>query len=149
MKKHASDDGTPSVMPPNAVRLDRDSTLTAERIQALEKIGFCWDVRMSGWFARFNDLKTYVSAHGHANVPSVFRGNQKVRKRTSFFMFLAAFPVLVQNIVVSVQLPLTSFLFKLAVWVKSQRHQCELQCFLQAVPLFCPIASCPAFHKID
>jgi hypothetical protein len=35
----------------------KSSTMTDERIQALESIGFVWDSQGASWYERFNDLK--------------------------------------------------------------------------------------------
>jgi hypothetical protein len=67
------------------------STLTAERVTALDSIGFCWDARSSSWFDRFEELRAFVRQCGNANVPYTYHANKK-----------------------------------LAVWVKSQRHQHKL-----------------------
>ncbi len=51
------------------------STLTKERIQALNEIGFEWTSTVKGtafnnaWEKRYNDLCSYRDQHGHCNVP--------------------------------------------------------------------------------
>ena len=44
------------------------STLTAERILALENIGFCWDARISKWYSQFQELQLHVQKNGNTYV---------------------------------------------------------------------------------
>jgi hypothetical protein len=48
----------------------KSSTMTDERILALEGIGFIWDSQGASWYERFDDLKTFLLLHKHCNVPS-------------------------------------------------------------------------------
>lgn len=46
------------------------STITDERIMALEKVGFVWDSHGASWMERWNELSDFAKEYGHANVPS-------------------------------------------------------------------------------
>jgi hypothetical protein len=51
------------------------STMTHERIQALEEHGFIWDSHGAAWQERWNELAEYQGLHGHCNVPSSYASN--------------------------------------------------------------------------
>eukprot|EP00584_Thalassiosira_punctigera_P001429 CAMPEP_0172530332 /NCGR_PEP_ID=MMETSP1067-20121228/4097_1 /TAXON_ID=265564 ORGANISM="Thalassiosira punctigera, Strain Tpunct2005C2" /NCGR_SAMPLE_ID=MMETSP1067 /ASSEMBLY_ACC=CAM_ASM_000444 /LENGTH=504 /DNA_ID=CAMNT_0013314517 /DNA_START=150 /DNA_END=1664 /DNA_ORIENTATION=- len=65
--------------------------LSDERIERLERIGFCWGVTTkTSWENRYKELKKYMAEHGHCNVPqkyTVIPGlgqwvkNQRIRYR--------------------------------------------------------------------
>ena len=58
------------------IKLDKGvSTLTEDRVQALERVGFVWDSHSAAWYSRLNDLEAYRQAHGHCNVPSNYPEN--------------------------------------------------------------------------
>lgn len=46
------------------------STITANRIQLLENVGFVWDSHSAAWEERLNELRVYLLQYGHCNVPS-------------------------------------------------------------------------------
>jgi uncharacterized protein CbrC (UPF0167 family) len=48
----------------------RHTTLTDERMMALESLGFIWDSNRAVWEERCNELCAFHQVHGHANVPS-------------------------------------------------------------------------------
>jgi hypothetical protein len=48
----------------------KPSTMTDERIVALEQVGFVWDSHGAAWMERWNELHEFQQEHGHANVPS-------------------------------------------------------------------------------
>ena len=48
----------------------KPSTLTRERIAALEHIGFVWDSHSAAWNERLRELDAFRQQHGHCNVPS-------------------------------------------------------------------------------
>ncbi|CAJ1943347.1 unnamed protein product [Cylindrotheca closterium] len=48
----------------------KPSTMTIERINALESIGFIWDSHGACWMERYNELKEYASKHGSCNISS-------------------------------------------------------------------------------
>jgi len=49
---------------------NKPSTMTDERVAALEQVGFVWDSHGAAWMERWNELCTFVQVYGHANVPS-------------------------------------------------------------------------------
>ena len=50
--------------------------MTAERVAALEKIGFEWGLdKMSSWLRRYDELITFKQQHGHCNVPQRYTPN--------------------------------------------------------------------------
>lgn len=56
----------------------KTSNLTAERIEALDKIGFEWTVRTKddrSWQERFDELVAFRKEHGHCNVPQRYKNN--------------------------------------------------------------------------
>lgn len=53
----------------------RQSTMTLERIQKLEAIGFAWDAHAAAWEERFNELAKYKQKHGHCCVPAGYTHN--------------------------------------------------------------------------
>jgi hypothetical protein len=56
----------------------KKSSMTVERIEALEELGFCWDAHKSLWTDRFEELKKFVKEHGHADVPTAYRNNRQL-----------------------------------------------------------------------
>jgi len=48
----------------------KHSTLTDERQDLLQKLGFVWDSHDAAWEYRFNDLILYRAKYGHTNVPT-------------------------------------------------------------------------------
>jgi len=53
----------------------KTSTMTQERIQALQEIGFIWDSQAAQWSERLQELAEFRSKFGHCNVPSSYKGN--------------------------------------------------------------------------
>ena len=53
------------------------STMTDQRIEALEEIGFIWNPHRAAWEERFNELLEFKSTHGHCNVPCTYT-NQRL-----------------------------------------------------------------------
>jgi len=49
-------------------------TITKERVQALDAIGFVWDFQAASWGTRLNELKEYKKRYKHCNVPTNFTG---------------------------------------------------------------------------
>jgi hypothetical protein len=45
------------------------STLTEERVAALESVGFVWGSQGASWYERFNNLKAFKFRNKHCNVP--------------------------------------------------------------------------------
>lgn len=48
----------------------KPSTMTDERIVALEQVGFVWDSHGAAWLERWQELVYFQQEFGHANVPS-------------------------------------------------------------------------------
>jgi hypothetical protein len=53
-----------------------ESTMTQDRINALESIGFVWESHEGTWETRFNELERFYQEHGHSNVPSNHSNNK-------------------------------------------------------------------------
>jgi Helicase associated domain len=53
----------------------KHSTLTEERILALESLGFVWDSHRAAWEERLDELRHFRAKHGHCNVPANFEEN--------------------------------------------------------------------------
>jgi hypothetical protein len=51
-----------------AEAFEKKSSLTKERIAALENIGFCFDAQQESWNEQFDALVEYVRKYGHAKV---------------------------------------------------------------------------------
>ena len=81
-------------------RLKQDgkpSTMTDDRVQVLEKIGFVWDSHEASWEERKMQLKAYRDEHGNCNVPSNYSKNKKLsvwvkRQRRQYKFFHAGKP---------------------------------------------------------
>jgi hypothetical protein len=56
----------------------KQSTMTDERVDALEQIGFIWDSHGAAWAERLNELKEYRTETGHCNVPSNYPSNPQL-----------------------------------------------------------------------
>ena len=56
----------------------KQSTMTDERIKALDDVGFIWDSHGSAWMERWNELAEYKHDNGHCNVPSNFGPNPRL-----------------------------------------------------------------------
>jgi hypothetical protein len=57
---------------------DKPSTMTDERIVALENVGFVWDSHGAAWEERWIELREYRQATGHSNVPSNHPSNPQL-----------------------------------------------------------------------
>jgi hypothetical protein len=53
----------------------RSSTITEERVKALDEICFTWDSQGALWGERLEELKKFRSIYMHCNVPSNYREN--------------------------------------------------------------------------
>lgn len=51
-------------------RDDRTSTMTSERLELLDTIGFVWDSHEINWTEKLRSLGLYREKYGHCNVPS-------------------------------------------------------------------------------
>ena len=57
---------------------NKHSTMTDERIAALENLGFVWETYTAHWFERLDELRAYKMIHGDCNVPSIYPPNPKM-----------------------------------------------------------------------
>jgi hypothetical protein len=57
---------------------NKRSTMSDERVQALEEIGFVWDSHSACWDEKLEELLQYREVHGHCNVPSRFAENRQM-----------------------------------------------------------------------
>ena len=56
----------------------KTSSMTQERKEALDRIGFVWNSQEAGWYERFQELVEFKKVHGHCNVPSHFVKNRSL-----------------------------------------------------------------------
>ncbi|KAG7361976.1 helicase domain protein [Nitzschia inconspicua] len=56
----------------------KPSTMTQDRIIALESLGFAFNAHEAVWFQRLSELKEFRSLNGHCNVPCNYVPNQKL-----------------------------------------------------------------------
>uniref|UniRef100_A0A7R9WQU9 Helicase-associated domain-containing protein n=1 Tax=Craspedostauros australis TaxID=1486917 RepID=A0A7R9WQU9_9STRA len=56
----------------------KHSTMTDERQEKLEQLGFVWDSHVESWERRFNDLLEFKKKYGHTNVPVVYKANPQL-----------------------------------------------------------------------
>ena len=59
---------------------NNNNTQRIDRIQALNEIGFVWDVPKEKWSFRYNELKQYQSVYGDTLVPSSYKENPALGK---------------------------------------------------------------------
>ena len=50
----------------------KHSSMTLDRVQALENLDFCWDAHQKTWNERYEQLRQFNIAHGHSSVPSLY-----------------------------------------------------------------------------
>lgn len=62
----------------------KKSSMTKERIETLDKIGFIWQAQDALWQERFNELKKFKKKHGHCSVPTTYPPNQKLATWVKF-----------------------------------------------------------------
>ncbi|KAL3800310.1 hypothetical protein HJC23_003606 [Cyclotella cryptica] len=77
--------------PPN---IDNETSLSPERIQKLNEIGFIWDVHEAQWLERFEELRKYRRDHGDTLVPRSypvypFLGKWVEKQRSGYKKFMA------------------------------------------------------------
>jgi superfamily II DNA or RNA helicase len=58
----------------------KQGTLSKERIQLLDEIGFVWDSLDAVWNERFTELKAFKATEGHCNVPQRWSKNPQLGK---------------------------------------------------------------------
>jgi len=56
----------------------KPSTMTEERVQALEDVGFVWDSQRAAWEERLGELKEFFRTFLHCNVPSNYNENPQL-----------------------------------------------------------------------
>jgi Helicase associated domain len=56
----------------------KSSTMTQDRVTALEDIGFVWDSQGAAWGERLGELLEFKKAYHHCNVPSNFSENPRL-----------------------------------------------------------------------
>lgn len=68
-------------------RLDGSSTLSPERLQALQRLDFCWyQSHSTAWQQQYQQLRAFYDVHGHSNVPQTWSSlgrwcmNQRTRR---------------------------------------------------------------------
>lgn len=71
----------------------RHSTLSIERQEALEDMGFIWDSHKATWEERLNEIIRFKAMHGHTNIPSKYSHNPQLCiwvkcQRRQFKLFL-------------------------------------------------------------
>jgi hypothetical protein len=54
------------------------STITDERVRALDEVGFVWDSHKAVWSERLEELKEFKKRHKHCNVPSRYKPNHQL-----------------------------------------------------------------------
>jgi Helicase associated domain len=60
------------------MREGKSSTMTEDRVRALEEIGFVWDSQGAAWGERLAELKEFRQEFIHCNVPSNFSENPQL-----------------------------------------------------------------------
>jgi len=56
----------------------KSSTMTQDRVKALEDIGFVWDSQGAAWGERLGELQEFRKTYMHCNVPSNFSDNPRL-----------------------------------------------------------------------
>jgi hypothetical protein len=56
----------------------KPSNMTADRVNVLNQIGFCWDSHSASWNDRFGELLQYKREHGNCNVPTSYVKNERL-----------------------------------------------------------------------
>lgn len=55
---------------------NRQSTMTTDRLELLNSVGFVWDSHDVNWREKLDSLMTFRQEHGHCNVPSNYRNKK-------------------------------------------------------------------------
>ena len=56
----------------------KHSTLTDDRQEMLEQLGFIWDSHKASWEEKFQDLRMFKQMYGHCNVPTMYPRNPQL-----------------------------------------------------------------------
>lgn len=62
----------------------KHSTLTSDRQNVLNKLGFVWDSHAAAWEERWNQLREFREAYGHSRVPKNYPKNQQLVSTTQW-----------------------------------------------------------------
>jgi len=62
----------------------KKSSMTKERIEILDDIGFIWQAQDALWQERFHELLKFKKKHGHCSVPTTYPPNQKLATWVKF-----------------------------------------------------------------
>lgn len=70
----------------------KPSTMSADRIERLDDIGFVWHSHDSNWDRRFSELCEFHRLHGHVSVPTAYKKNPQLatwvkQQRRQYKMF--------------------------------------------------------------
>ena len=66
----------------------RHSTLTAERIELLNDIGFIWDSHVARWEKKYLELQQFYYDHGHCHIVRPTSSNSKGSKHNSLYVWI-------------------------------------------------------------
>jgi Helicase associated domain len=64
-------------------RAKKTGKLSSAHEQRLDKLGFDWDTKLTGWDTRFEVLKSYKEQFGHCNVPLNWAKNPQLGRWVS------------------------------------------------------------------
>lgn len=73
----------------------RHTTMTDERQQMLENLGFVWDSHAAAWNERWEQLRDFFLEHGHSRVPKNYPKNQPLVSLSTFVSSLTSIPLLI------------------------------------------------------
>jgi hypothetical protein len=59
----------------------KHSSMTPERQQALQELGFTWDSHSVAWLERWQELAEFKEWYGHPNVPKKYPENSQLKQR--------------------------------------------------------------------
>jgi hypothetical protein len=54
------------------------SSMTRERLEALQELGFTWDSHSVAWLERWRELAEFKQWYGHTNVPKKYPENSQL-----------------------------------------------------------------------
>lgn len=59
-------------------KMKKSGTLTSDRYEKLNSLGFTWDVKKSVWDQRFSELVQFKEEYGHCNIPCSYPANKQL-----------------------------------------------------------------------
>lgn len=62
----------------NQLQQGKKASITKERIQMLNDIGFVWDSHEASWEERVKELQAYKAIHGTCSVPTTYKENPRL-----------------------------------------------------------------------